>query len=365
VVRAPSLNTAELLRRRIAAQGLARPGFDSPAEVVEWFGAVQAQDYLGALWALGQRTRDATEASVEKALADRELIRCWPMRGTLHFVAAGDARWLTRLLAPRVIARNAARWKREFGIDARVISRSRDVILRGLEGGMRLERAALYELLEARRIATGNSRGLHILLIHALEGTLCLTNRSGKQHAFALLDEWIPTSREFEREDALAELARRYFRSHGPATLQDFTWWSGLTAADAKLAIDVAGRTLEHEELDGRSCWSGGEPARARVPRAPHVLLLPAYDEYTVAYKDRSSLVTAARKPLGAGFGLLSPVVVVDGQVVGNWARTLTKDAVGIAAKPRRALTRAEQVALRVAATRYAGFLGVSKVRAG
>jgi hypothetical protein len=356
------LKPADILRRRLAAQGLARPIFDEPAEVVSWFGAVQAQDYLGALWALGSRLRKATEASVEDALARRALIRCWPMRGTLHFVAAADARWMTRLLAPRILARHAARWKREFDVDAAVISRSRDVIMRGLEGGRRLERPALYELLEARRIRTANSRGLHILLVHALEGTVCLTGRSGKQHTFALLDEWIPKSTEFEREAGLAELARRYFTSHGPATPQDFMWWSGLTARDAEAAIGGAGKKLERATHDGRNYWAAHGRTEARPPRAPHVILLPAYDEYTVAYQDRSQLLTSASRPPGAGFGLLSPVVVVNGRVVGNWTRTLEKDAVTVDAKVKRVLTTTESAALRAAAKRYGAFLGL-KVR--
>jgi hypothetical protein len=353
------LSAAGILRRRLAAQGLARPIFAEPAEVVAWFGAVQAQDYLGALWALGSRLRQATESSVEEALAKRALIRCWPMRGTLHFVAAADARWMTRLLAPRILARHAARWKREFDVDAAVISRSRDVIMRGLEGGRRLERPALYELLEARQIRTGNSRGLHILLIHAMEGTVCLTGRTGKQHTFALLDEWIPESKEFEREAALAELARRYFTSHGPATLQDFMWWSGLTAKDANAAIGGAGKKLERVAHDGRSYWSGGRRDTPRSPRAPHVMLLPAYDEYTVAYKDRGLLLAPGNTPLRAGFGLLGPVVLLDGRVVGSWKRRLTKQSVSIDVKLMRKLNGAERAALEAARGRYAAFLGV------
>jgi hypothetical protein len=353
------MTPADILRLRLENQGLARASFRKPEDVVAWFGAVQAQDYLGALWALGLRLRKATETSVEDALAKRALIRCWPMRGTLHFVAADDARWMTRLLAPRILARHAARWQREFDVDAKVIARSREVLLRGLEGGKRLERARIYEMLEARRIRTGNSRGLHLLLIHAMEGTVCLTGRSGKQHTFALLDEWIPKSREFEREAALAELARRYFTSHGPATLQDFMWWSGLTAKDAQAAVDGGGTDLERIVLAGKGYWSGPGRIAPRSPRTPRVLLLPGYDEYTVAYKDRSPLLTSPSKSLGTGFGLLSPVVVVGGRVVGNWTRTLGKDAVRIETKLRRGLAAAEGAALRAAAKRYGAFLGL------
>jgi len=218
------MTPADLLRLRMENQALARPSFRKPEDVVAWFGAVQAQDYLGSLWAIGQRCRSASESLVEKAEARRAIIRTWPMRGTLHFVAAADAKWMLRLLAPRVIARNAARLKRDVDVDASVAARARDIVARALEGGKRLERGALYEALEARRIETGNSRGLHILHWLALEGTICLAGRIGKQHTFALLDEWGPRTQALERDEALAELARRYFTGHGAATLHDLVW---------------------------------------------------------------------------------------------------------------------------------------------
>src|SRR6187549_389899 len=189
----------EVLRRRLENQALTRAGFRKPEDVVAWFGAVQAQDYLGSLWALGLRTREATEAIVEAAETRRAIVRTWPMRGTLHFVAAADVRWMTQLLAPRVLARNAARLEREVNVDAAVIARCREIVGRALAGGKRLERAALYAALEARRIRTGGSRGLHILGWLAMEGTICVAGRNGKQHTFALLDEWIPKSRALDR----------------------------------------------------------------------------------------------------------------------------------------------------------------------
>jgi hypothetical protein len=357
------MTAEEILKLRLANLGLTRARFKSPADVVAWFGAVQAQDYLGSLWAIGLRLRNATEHSVEAALAARALIRCWPMRGTLHFVAADDARWMTQLHAPRVLARNAARMKREVDVDAAVIGRSREVVVRALEGGRRLERATLYEMLEARRIRTGNSRGLHILLWLAMEGTICLTGRSGKQHAFALLDEWIPTSKQLEREAALAELSRRYFTSHGPATLHDFMWWAGITAKDARAAIDGAGLHLVCQVFEGRAYWSATEKPtlrRVRTPnaRTPLVRLLPAYDEFTVAYRDRSLLVTSPSKMLRAGLGLLNPVVVVNGKVLGAWSRRIAKGAVRIEVKLLRALNRMEHAGLLAATRAYGAFLG-------
>ncbi len=352
------MTPAEILRRRLENQALARTSFRAPEEVVAWFGAVQAQDYLGSLWALGQRMRGATEAGVEAAESRRAIVRTWPMRGTLHFVAAADVRWMTQLLAPRVLARNAARIKREVGVDAAVVARCREVVARALEGGRRLERGALYEELEARRIRTGKSRGLHILGWLAMEGTICLAGRSGKQHTFALLDDWIPRPPALARDAALAELAARYFTSHGPATLPDFMWWAGITAEDARVAVDAARPRLASEVVGQREYyWSARSRKRLHGAAAPRVKLLPGYDEYTVAYEDRSLLLADPKKM--DSMGLLSSVVVADGIVIGNWKRSLARDGVQVTAKLLRPLRLAEGEALADSAQALGRFLGL------
>jgi hypothetical protein len=353
------MTPADVLRLRLENHGLARVAFRKPEDVVAWFGAAQAQDYLGALWALGQRTRNATEASVEAAETRRAIVRTWPMRGTLHFVAAADARWMTQLLAPRVIARNAARLKREVDVDAAVAGRARDVVVRALEGGRRLERGELYERLEARGIATAKSRGLHILLWLAMEGTICLAGRQGKQHTFALLDEWIPKTRPMERDAALAELALRYFTSHGPATRRDFMWWAGITMKDAQAGIDGAGNALTRMRIGREEFWWRPVRGARRITGAsPLLKLLPAFDEYTVAYQERALLVPAGARGMSA-FGMLSPVVIIDGLVAGNWKRSLAGGKVSIATQLRRKLAARERAALEAASREYAAFLGL------
>lgn len=195
--------------------------------MVAFFGAVHAQDYRGALWGVGQRVAGATEADVERALAERSIVRTWPMRGTLHFVAPDDVRWMLRLLAPRAIARAAGR-HRQLGLDAATFAQSRDRLTAVLAGGNQLTRDAIYAELDRSGISTAGQRGIHILAQLAMEGVICFGARRSKQQTFALLDEWVPSSRMLEGDEALAELAARYFASHGPATLADFAWWSGL-----------------------------------------------------------------------------------------------------------------------------------------
>ncbi len=344
-------------------QHIAAARFATPGDVVAWLGAVQAQDYLGALWAVGLRMQGATEATIEQALADRSIVRTWPLRGTLHFVTAADARWMLDLLAPRVIALSAGRL-RQLGLDDAVFARSSEVLSKALHGGNQLSRSALYELLEAAQISTAGQRGIHILWRHAHQGLICFGARDGKQQTFALLDEWIPQAKTMARAEGLAELARRYFRSHGPATLQDFVWWSGLTASDARAGLDMAKPYLAQDVVGGQVYWfpSSTLSAHASLPTA---YLLPAFDEYLVGYKDRSAVLnTLFVKQTNAGGGILNPTIVIDGQVVGTWKRAVTKGSVSITLYPFAALGKAEEQAVALAAQRFGAFLGLPVVLA-
>ncbi len=329
---------------------------------MRWFGAVQAQDYLGSLWAIGLRTRGATEVSVEQAIAERSIVRTWPLRGTLHFVAAEDARWMLELCGPRTRARNAARLEKEHGIDSRLIARSREILMDALRGGICVPRPEVYRRLEAARIKTGGSRGLHLLWWHAHEGLLCLGPRAGKQQTFALLDEWLPPTPPRSREESLAELARRYFTSHGPATVRDFAWWSGLAAADAALALAMVKSELLAVTLENRTYWQSSGAATARASRGCH--LLPAYDEYTVAYQDRGAVLSsdiAARAD--SGHGIFHPPIVIDGQIAGTWSRALGKKSVAITCRLFAPVDRRQSQAIAAAAKRYADFLGLESWR--
>jgi hypothetical protein len=353
-------NRLDVADRRLRNQRIAGAGFERAGAVVAWLGAVQAQDYLGALWALGLRMETATEEAIEQAIVDRTVVRTWPLRGTLHFVAPADIRWMLALLAPRVIAGRRARY-RQLDLDQAVFDRSRDLLTRALEGGRQLTRDALYETLDAAGIATAGQRGIHILQRLAQDGLLCFAARQGKQQTFALLEEWVPPARSLARDEALAELAESYFSSHGPATLQDFTWWSGLTAADAKAAIELARPRLEREVVEGRVCWfaaaaPGVGPTAS--PASPMAYLLPAFDEYTVAYKDRSAVLDPAHDDLVSGNGIFYPILVLDGQVAGTWKRAFKKGAVVIALSPFAPLKKKQRQAVAVAAERYGAFLG-------
>ena len=349
----------DITHTRLAAQRIAGQKFDTPAEVVAWLGAMQAQDYLAALWAIGLRMRAATQAAVEQAIAERRIVRTWPMRGTLHFVAAEDVRWMSALMTPRVIAGSAARLRREHGLDDAVLARCRKIVVKSLQGGQALTRGALYAALETAGIATAQQRGIHITGRLAQEGLLCLGPRADKQPTFVLLEEWVTRHRAPARDEALAELALRYFRSRGPATAHDFAWWSGLTLKDAQLGIELARTGLHQESIEGTAYWQGDEiPATFENVANPQ--LLPSFDEYLVAYKDRSAALEARfnRQVIGIN-GLFNASVVVDGRVVGTWKRTLGKTSVAIELVPFRRLLKKERAAVEAEAQRYGNFIGL------
>lgn len=333
--------------------------FKTPAEVVTWLGAVQAQDYLGALWAVGQRMQTAVEADIEQAIANRTIVRTWPMRGTLHFVAPVDVRWMLPLLTPRIVARNAQRLRTQFDLDEAVFARSKEVLRKVLHGHQQLTRDDVYQALEAARIPAARQRGLHILWRLAQDGVICFGPRAGKQPTFVLLDEWLPPTRMLERDDALAELARRYFTSHGPATVLDFAWWSGLSTTEARTALELAKPQLIHEASGDQVYWfSPHTSAATTISPAAH--LLPAFDEFSVAYKDRSLLLDEAHtgKAKPTNNVLLGPIIVIKGHAVGAWKRTLQKKVLHITTHPFTSLTPVEDRAIAAAAERYGAFLG-------
>jgi hypothetical protein len=317
-------------------------------------GAVQAQDYLCSLWAVGLRMRQATARIVEQALAERTIVRTWPMRGTLHFVAPEDARWMLKLMATRIIAGHTRRLLNQFGVDDAVLASSRKAFETALQGGRQLTRDGMYQALEAAGISATNGRGLHILWRVAQEGLICFAAREGKQPAFALLDEWAPRQRTLGRDEALAELVLRYFTSHGPATLQDFVWWTGLTVADAKAGLEMVRTGLASETIGGHECWLA--QTTLAVKHAPGIThLLPPFDEYLVAYRDRSAALDA--RYVHNGMVIMTPTIISKGRVIGTWRRAVQKKAVRVTTGPGTDLTKTEKRAFAAAATRYASFL--------
>jgi hypothetical protein len=351
---------------RLQSQRITRPEGRTPADVVRWLGAVQAQDLPASLWAVGLRMGKAvTEVDVERAIADRSVIRSWPMRGTIHLMPAEDARWMVRLLAPRLDAKLAGNYRRA-GLSPEIIKQAGDVIARTLSGNQ-CTRAEIYAALNAAGIPTdgqnGEQRGMHLLVHWARHGLICVTPRRGKQQTFALMDEWMPGGTELSGDEALAEMARRYIRSHGPATIKDFAWWTGVTLTEAKRAAEAVKGEFDRESIDGVEYWLSPGPGGGRARNAPRAFLLPPFDEYTVAYADRGAVVDRDRL-VAAGHGI-GPNLIIDGRLAGLWKRTLKRDIVSIGLDPLRPLSREEKGLMAAAVEPYARFLGLSPAIAG
>jgi hypothetical protein len=282
------------------------------------------------------------------------------MRGTLHFVAPEDARWLLALLTPRVIAQTAGRY-RQLELDETIFARSKELFAKTLQGGKQLPRDEMYQLLEQANISSEGQRGYHILCRSAQDGLICFGAPSGRQQTFTLLEEWAPQAKHLERDEALAELTRRYFTGHGPATVPDFAWWAGLTLTEARAGLEMVKSQLHQETIDSQSYWMSPE-ATAHADLSATLFLLPGFDEYMLGYKDRSTILEPihAQKIVPGNNGVFNPTLVIEGKVEGVWKRAFKKESVVITVSPFTALSETHYPAITAAAERYGRFMGKS-----
>lgn len=356
------MTLTDIAHARLINQAIAQTKFNTPQEVVSWLGAVQAQDYYGSLWGIGLRLPNAgfqkgnKEADIEHAIAEHKIVRTWSQRGTIHFVSAADLRWIPELLTPRILSATTAQHQRE-GLDSATYARSRKVFTKALQGGKQLPRPGMYRLLQEADISTKGLRGLFILHRLAQEGLLCFGARAGKQPTFALSEEWVPNTRRLARGDALAEIAKRYFTGHGPATLQDFVWWTGLKVADARAGLEMVKAELEQIVVEDKTYWTAEMPT-ARGTNASGAYLLPAYDEYLVGYQDRRAAIDPEYEKHFTFWNgsVFNPTIIIGGKIIGTWKRLLNKNA-PVNTTLFISLSQAKTRAVNAAANRYQKFL--------
>ena len=348
------MTSRELAALRIAAQRIGGGSFERPADVVRWMLAMQAQDFGGAKWGVGLRRPGTTDAEVESALAAGEIVRSWPMRGTLHFVAPEDLGWMLAI-ASRRQETSLARRRSDLGITDAELARAGQLAFDALTGGRVIRRDRLLETWRQGGIPTDGQRAAHLLLNLAHSGMLVFGPVDGKQHTFTLLSEWIPAARDLSGDEALAEYAQRYFRSHGPATVRDFAWWASITLGDARTGVAAATGLVERE-VDGASYVM----AEDLEPAALGVHALAGFDEYLLGYSDRSPVLPAeySERIVPGGNGMFLPTLVVDGAVVGTWKKTegakkIVIDVVAFASLSKKALAGFERELKR-----YGQFMG-------
>jgi hypothetical protein len=345
---------------RLHNQLLSNPQPGEPGQIVQRLGAVQSQDYAGAKWALGLRLKATTDAEVDQAFNDGKILRTHVLRPTWHFVAPEDIRWMLALTGSRVHAANAFMY-RQLELDRATIRKSYKVFEKALQRDRHLTRTELGSALERAGIAAAGPRLAYIVMSGELDGILCSGPRRAKQFTYSLLAERVSQQRKLERDEALAELTRRYFAARGPATLSDFTWWSGLTMADARHGIQMVKSHFVEEVVDGTVYWFDPSVRPVRE-KSPSVHLLPNYDEYFIGFKDRSAI---ARRIPALSLDttreyLPVHIIILDGQIVGGWRRDIKKSAVTVELKLLTRLTKDDHEAIGHAADRYGKFLRVS-----
>lgn len=353
------INTA-LAEQRLCGQRIAANKLEQPEEVVRWMGAMQAQDYAQAVWAVGLRTRSATLADVEISLADKRIVRTWPMRGTIHFVLPEDAKWMLPLSASRMLAADRRR-QEQLDLNVSILERGCQIFYDALKGGGQLTRPEMLTLLQSAGISTDGQRGYHILWYAAQTGLICIGPMQEKQQTFLLLDELVPNGRTFTREEGLARLALRYYTGHGPATIHDFAWWAGLPVGEARSATQAVRQDLITEAVDGKTYWrSASAEGRLSPVVEEHFHLLPGFDEYLLGYTNREAVLRKedAQRIVPGGNGVFKPMLVVSGQVAGSWKRILKKNEVSLVLEPFNPMTVPEESVNR-AALLYSRFVGM------
>jgi hypothetical protein len=336
---------------RLAAQGIAHPTLESPVDVVRGMLAMQAQDYLGTLWSVGLRTRAATETDVEAAHASGAIVRSWPLRGTLHLVAAEDLGWMLSLTGERSVRSYAAR-DRELGLDADDFARVAAITQERLAGHGRADRAELLEAFRDGGVAPDGQRGGHLLGHLAFTGLIVLCGRT----EYALLDDHVREPRRLEPDAAAEELALRYFMGHGPATVRDLAWWSGLPLTFVRDATARVRDRLDAIEVDGVEYLM----RTGLEPDGDGVHALPGFDEYLLGYTDRAAALAPERADtiVPGGNGMFLPTIVARGEVLGTWKRTRASRVVRVTTGPFAPLSGVAERGFASAMRRYGRFLG-------
>jgi hypothetical protein len=312
----------QLIAWRLRLQLLCTQRLQKPEQVVAWLGGVQAQDYRGAKWSVGLRSEGCTDEEVEQAIQAHKVVRTWMFRGTLHFVHADDLAWLTSLLAPGIIKRNARRY-RQLELDEKAFTTSQQVLQQTLERYESLTRAEIKTYFEQQGVPAVGQQVPYLLQRAALDGLICQGRYVGNEPTYVLLSDWVETQQTYDQEEVLGILARRYFSSHAPATLKDFSWWSGLGAKDVRLAIEITSE-LESIDFDGKKYWTSSEIPPTDITDCG--CLLPPFDDYLIGYKERTLVLDPQySKRVNPGGGMPKPTVMVKGNIVGVWKYQMKK----------------------------------------
>ncbi len=341
---------------RLANQHISSVISSGPVEVVRSLGALQAQMYKDALWAVGLRCKDTTQSKVEDAIVRRKLIRTWSMRGTWHLVPPSEVRWMLSLYPDEPIPN----YQRKNGLTDQILERGLEIIRSAFKDNEQLTYKEIGSILAKSGIKELKMMEVqrHITRRAGRKGMICFSGYVGNQPAFRLLEAMIPKTSQYGRERSLAKFARVYFDSHGPATFSDFAWWSGLRMSEAREGVAMIKSGLKEIVLSGKSYWA---PKKGRLPNRNESseYLLPSFDEYVISYSDRSAVVRPedAKKIINGSTLRFLPTVISDGNVVGTWKRLSHSNKTVVRITPFRKLTKEQKLGVRETANRYGSFL--------
>lgn len=347
----------DIAQHRLYSQQLSTGIYTDPAALVHHMGAMQAQDAAMVKWAIGIRLPGSQQTDIEAALDNGSILRTHVLRPTWHLVAAQDIHWMLALSAPQLRSLLRSHSK-QMELTDQQLHKAMRIIVRSLEGNRHHTREHLISQFNKAGIPTDEYRSALIMMHAEVEGLVCSGKAEGNKQTYALLEERVPLQDKKDRETALVLLAERYFSSHGPATLQDFCWWSGLPLKDARTAIALQGNGFEQVTLDGQTyLFKGIRPAP--VKKQQTLLLLPAFDEFLISYKDRSACLGQQHQAQAVSRnGIFRPVIVWNGEVIGLWKRSIKKDIIFIDMENVPILNTVQQRQLQLAVKRLAGFTG-------
>lgn len=352
------MNVQDILIQRLSNQHLAGNGFNTPREVIEHLGAMQSQEFLSARWGIGMRGQGLFAPDIEDAYDKGEIIRTHIMRPTWHFILPEDLLWMQELTSQRV-RQLMSHYNKKLELTPEVFKKTNSLLINLLKGHNFLTRQEIKKELEKIGIQTDVQRLAHIMMWPELDGIVCSGPLRGGQLTYALVEERIKKSITLNRENALRELAIKYFQSHGPASIKDFSWWSGLSMEDSQNAVGLLGKEFDEFELEGRKYFY---PRNVSIVKnsIPYAHLLSIFDEYTIAYKDRSALggFKYIEELMSMGNALTS-IVILNGQIAGTWKRVLKKNVVNVDCNLLKRLNTNEKQAVNETAQNYANFLGL------
>ena len=345
----------EVIALRLLKHQILETSFTKPEEIVSYYGAMQAQDWSMAKWALGLRLPHLKEINIEDKFNDGKILRTHLLRPTWHFVTPENIRWILMLTSPRVHQSNKLHYKK-FGLDAKLFSKAEKIIEKTLRGNNYLTREELTHHLEKNKVK-GDRITLTYIMMHAeLESLICSGPRKGKQFTYALIEERVPVVKPISKAVALEKLTFIYFNSRGPATVKDYAWWSGLTLTEARSGVEMLSGELMKEKVEGEEYFYKPH-AIPNLKGAQTTFLIPDYDEYVISYKDRSFYHHPKWKESEAiSNANYFHAVAVDGYFGGTWSKKSIANKPQVEVQPFKSLSRLQLSMVDRAIKKYQSF---------